>query len=177
MTRLPVFAGGPLSFPCRLTRPDARRVLSGAIVSHRGGPTIDRRDFCGLSAAAAALALGALGDLAVARDVVAIPANLSIYKVIFDDRFSAARVFGSSAGRDGRHTAVIRGDVTALWINDLKSHWQSGGAAIAGMTTARTLLCLEQLAHDTWRRVLERVAYPAASAGSDPQLVSWIIGL
>jgi hypothetical protein len=151
--------------------------VSAAIVSDCGGPAIDRRDFCGLSAAAAALALGVFGDLAVAPDVVAIPTSLSIYKVIFDDRFSAARVFGSSAEREGRRTAVIRGDVTALWINDLKSHWQSGGAAIAGMTTPRTLLCLEQLAHETWRRVLGRVAYPAATAGSDPQLVSWIIGL
>jgi hypothetical protein len=109
--------------------------------------------------------------------VVAIPANLSIHKVIFDDRFSAARAFGASAERKGMRTAAIRGDITALWLNDLKSHWRSGGAVIAGMTTPRTLLCLEQLAHDTWRRVLERVAYPSAPAGSDPQLVSWIIGL
>lgn len=118
---------------------------------------------------AAALALSAFGDLAVARDVVAIPAGLSIYKVIFDDRFSAARAFGSSAESRGLRTAVIRGDITALWLDDLKAHWQSGGATIVGMTTPQTLLCLEQLAHDTWRRVLQRTAYP--------QLDSWTIGL
>jgi hypothetical protein len=109
--------------------------------------------------------------------VVAIPTNLPIYKVIFDDRFSAARTFGSAAERNGRPTAIIRGDITALWLDDLKAHWESGGAAIAGMTTARTLLCLEQLAHDTWRRVLVRVDYPIVPAVSEPRLVSWIIGL
>jgi hypothetical protein len=143
------------------------------------GAAIDRRDFCRLSAAAAAaaLALTPSGELAVAGDVVTIPMGLPIYKVIFDDRFSGARAFGSSAVRNGLRTAVIRGDITALWLRDLKAHWESGGPAIAGMTTPRTLLCLEQLAHDTWRRVLSRVECPAAPAGSDPQLVAWIIGL
>jgi hypothetical protein len=122
--------------------------------------------------------MASFGDLAVARDVVAIPTTLPIYKVIFDARFSAARAFGSAAERDGMCTAVIRGDITALWLDDLQAHWDSGGDAIAGMTTPRTLLCLEQLAHDTWRRVLSRVAYPrAAPAVSEPQLVSWIIGV
>lgn len=123
------------------------------------------------------MALTSSGGLAAGADVVPIPTSLSVYKVIFDDQFSAARAFGASAERNGLRTAVIRGDITALWLNDLKGHWQSGGAAIAGMTTPRALLCLEQLAHDTWRRVLERVEYPAGRAGSDPQLVSWIIGL
>jgi hypothetical protein len=142
------------------------------------GTAIDRRDFCGLSAAAAALALTSFGDLAVAGEMVAIPTGLPIYKVIFDDRFAAARAFGSSAVRNGMRAAVIRGDVTALWLDDLKAHWESGGAAIAGMTTTRTLLCLEQLAHDTWRRVLRCVEYrTAAPAGSEPPLVSWIIGV
>jgi hypothetical protein len=141
------------------------------------GAAIDRRNFCRLSAAAAALALTSSGDPVAAADVVAIPTSLPIYKVIIDDRFTAARAFGSSAARYGLRTTMIRGDITALWLGDLKAHWDSGGAAIAGMTTARTLLCLEQLAHDTWRRVHSRIAHPAAPAGSDPQLVSWIIGL
>jgi len=118
------------------------------------------------------------GDLAVARDVVAIPTSLPIYKVIFDIRFSVARAFGSSAERNGVYTAAIRGDITSLWLDDLQGHWESGGAAIAGMTTPRTLLCLEQLSHDTWRRVLRRVEYPrVAPAVSESQLVSWIIGV
>lgn len=149
--------------------------MSNAILSHRGA-AIDRRDFCGLSAAAAALALSSFGDLAVADDVVAIPTSVPLYKVILDERFTAARAFGLSAELNGVRTAVIRGDITALWLDDLKAHWESGGAAIAGMTTPRTLLCLEQLAHDTWRRVLRRVEYRiSAPAMSEPELVSWII--
>jgi hypothetical protein len=145
-------------------------------VTHRGeGAAIDRRDFCGLSAAAA-VALSSLGVPAIAGDVVAIPASLRIYKVIFDERFLAAREFGSAAGRNGMRTAAIRGDITALWIDDLKAYWEADGAAVAGMTTPRTLLCLEQLSHDTWRRVLRRVEYPTAPARSEAQLVSWIIG-
>jgi hypothetical protein len=176
LNRAPLFAPEPLNFPCGLTRLAGTRVLSRAywvIV----GAAIDRRDFCGLSAAAAVLALSSFGDLAAAGAVVAIPTGLPIYKAIFDDRFSAAREFGSTAERNGMRTARIRGDVTALWFDDLKAHWESGGAAIAGMTTPRTLLCLEQLAHDTWRRVLMRVEYPTSPAVSEPQLVSWIIGV
>jgi len=140
------------------------------------GAPIDRRDFCGLSAAAAALALTSFGDLPGVGDMVAIPTGLPIYKVIFDDRFSAARAFGASAAINRMRTTAIRGDITALWLDDLKAHWESGGAAIAGMTTTRALLCLEQLAHDTWRRVLRRAEYRAVPAGSGAQLVSWIIG-
>lgn len=121
--------------------------------------------------------MSSFGVLAAARDVVAIPTSLPIYKVIIDDRFSAARAFGSSAMSNGMRTAIIRGDITALWRNDLKAHWDSGGAAIAGMTTPRSLLCLEQLAHDTWRRVVQRVEYLTAAAVPGPLLVSWIIGL
>ena len=121
--------------------------------------------------------MSSFGNLATAGDVVAIPTSLPIYKVLFDDRFSAARAFGSSAQRNGMRTAIIRGDITALWRHDLKAHWDSGGAAIAGMTTPRSLLCLEQLAHDTWRRVLGRVDYPTVPAVTEPRLVSWIIGL
>ena len=128
------------------------------------------------AAAAAALALTSFGDLEVAGEVVAIPTNMPLYIVIFDERFTAARAFGSSARRNGMRTAVIRGDITTLWLDHLKAHWESGGAAIAGMTTQRTLLCLEQLSHDTWRRVLRRVEYRiSAPAMSEPELVSWII--
>lgn len=109
--------------------------------------------------------------------MVVIPSGLPIYKIIFDDRFAAARAFASTAARKGIRTAVIRGDVTALWLDDLRSHWESGGVAVAGMTTQRSLLCLEQLAQDTWRRVTSRVAYPIGPADFGPQLVSWIIGV
>jgi hypothetical protein len=37
--------------------------------------------------------------------------------------------------------------------------WCAGDGAIAGMTTARSLLCLEQLAHDQWMRVAIRVEH------------------
>ena len=69
------------------------------------------------------------------------------------------------------------GDPTALWFRDLGPHWAVDGAAVAGMTTERTLLCLEQMAHGVWRRVRVRDYYRAgaASGPTDARLVFWII--
>jgi len=46
-----------------------------------------------------------------------------------------------------------------VWPRDLRAQWSAGGGAIAGMTTARTLFCLEQLAGDHWMRVVIRAEH------------------
>jgi hypothetical protein len=84
--------------------------------------------------------------------------SVSLYKFIYDCRYSAARAFGIAAEHAyaTAGTAALHGDVTALWSRDLRREWLAGGGAIAGMTTARTLFCLEQLAKDHWMRVVIR---------------------
>jgi hypothetical protein len=126
---------------------------------------MNRRKFCA-SSVAAAVSAAAAGHACVlaAGQVIAAP-RMRLYKFIFDERYAAARAFGAA----GEHAcssagaAAIHGDVTALWSNELRREWLAGGGAIAGMTTARTLFCLEQLAKDHWMRVTLRAEHAAAT--------------
>lgn len=90
--------------------------------------------------------------------------GVQLYKFIYDRRYSDARAFGVAAepGYSRAGTVAIDGDVTALWSRDLRGQWLAGGGAIAGMITARTLFCLEQLAKDHWMRVLVRADHALA---------------
>jgi hypothetical protein len=127
---------------------------------------MNRRKFC-ISSLATAISGAAVGAGCLpAGEPAALPAagsNLSVelYKFVYDRRYPAARAFGIAAAHAGSTagTAAIAGDVTALWWSDLKPLWRAGSGAIAGMTTVRTLLCLEQLAQDHWMRVAIRVEH------------------
>ncbi len=118
---------------------------------------MDRRQFC--TAGAAALSLGAGGalSLAIERRAAATP----LYKAVFDERHAASRAFGAAAARKGVRTAAINGDVTALWLHDLRSHWARGGGAVAGLTTMPALFSLEQMAKDHWLSVTVRAEHRA----------------
>lgn len=91
--------------------------------------------------------------------------------VVFDARFPVARTYGAAARRKGQTLLAIRGDVTALWRDELLPRWRAGAANTLGMTTEPSFFCLQQLAKDHWLRVLE---YRAVQ--DDQRLVSWVIG-
>jgi len=134
---------------------------------------MNRRKFC-VSSAAAAISIAAAGPARLAAGrappIRPGPSTLSVqlYKFIYDDRYPAARAFGAASEHaySTAGTAAIRGDVTALWARDLRCQWLAGGGAIAGMTTARALFCLEQVAKDHWMRVLIRAEH-AISEGHE----------
>jgi hypothetical protein len=123
---------------------------------------MDRREFCLAGAVMAT-------SFAAAWGVPASPILLDL--VIFDSRFPIACNRGAAACRKGLKTLAIRGDVTALWRDELRVRWEAGGGAIAGMTTERSFFCLEQLAKDHWLRVVTRRSVPL-----DERLVWWVIG-
>src|SRR5277367_2406347 len=108
-----------------------------------------RRHFC-VSGAALAAGLAAGRALPTATGLMDRPpaASAALYKVIFDTRFAASRDFGRAAASAGRITAAIRGDVTALWSDDIHRQWTARRVAIAGMTTMPSFFCLQQLAKD-----------------------------
>jgi len=87
-----------------------------------------------------------------------------LYKFVYDRRYPSARAFGAAAEQAGSTAgiAAIAGDITALWSCDLEPRWRARDGAIAGMTTARTLFCLEQLAEDHWMRVAVRAEHSIA---------------
>ncbi len=90
--------------------------------------------------------------------------SVRLYKFVYDHRYASARAFGVAAEHAGSSAgmAAIAGDITALWSRDLKARWCAGDGAIAGMTTARTLFCLEQLAKDHRLRVAVRAEHSIA---------------
>ena len=128
---------------------------------------MNRRDFvvCG---SGAALALGAGAWTAAwsrtgtggARPPGA-PASLAI----FDSRFPESLEFGQGATRFGCESRPIRGDVTELWLRQLRPLWARGEGALVGMTSAVSFLCIQQLASEFWMRVVARVDHiPQADA-------------
>lgn len=96
----------------------------------------------------------------------------SLYKVLVDQRFPAARAFGREASERGQAVHVFGGDVTDIWFHDLYPRWQQGRAAIAGLTAHGAVFCLEHLARDVRMRVVHRMEhrYPGHES-----LYSWVI--
>lgn len=90
----------------------------------------------------------------------------ALYKVIFDDRFQESRSFAKEANRFGSTTFSINGDITEVWYRDLYLKWQQKPVAIAGLTTAASLFCLEQLARDQQLRVVFRADHNYRADGS-----------
>jgi hypothetical protein len=120
---------------------------------------MDRREFC-VSSAAAAIS-GAAAGLSLVAPPASSSSSIRLYKFIYDRRYPAGRAFGTAAeyADTTAGLAAIDGDITSLWSRDLRLHWSAGGGAIAGMTTARTLFCLEQLAQNHWMRVVIRAEH------------------
>jgi len=108
---------------------------------------------------------GAIFDSAIA----APPHSLSLF--IYDERFEHARALAREAAF-GAPQRAISGDITSLWLEDLQSRWPTRTETIAGVTTERTLFCLDILARDHSLRVLAR---STVASGSE-KLVAWVIG-
>ena len=98
------------------------------------------------------------------------------YRIVFDNRFAAARDFGAEAARRGFAVHGFSGDITAFWYHELDLKWRREPLTLAGMTLHGPLFCLERLAWDVDLRVLHRVEQGAATAGDDDRLISWVIG-
>jgi hypothetical protein len=126
---------------------------------------MNRRKFC-LSSVAAAMSAAAFTQTAPAAAAASTP-TARLYRFIYDRRYAVSRDFGLAA-RHARSTAqivAIDGNITALWSRDLRQQWGAGGGAIAGMTTARTLFCLELLAKDHRLRVVARAEHAPSGGG------------
>jgi DNA-binding transcriptional LysR family regulator len=117
---------------------------------------MDRRHFC-LAGAASVVCLGADHGLPAAERPPG-PA-IALDQVLFDSRHPGSRAFGTAAARAGWGAVAFPGDVTAMWRQILLPLWAAGGGAIAGMTTAAGLFCLEELAKGHWMRVVLRLEH------------------
>ncbi len=82
-----------------------------------------------------------------------------LYKVVFDERFPSSVEFARHVNRLGIPVHGIQGDVTSLWYRDLSILWRTTPTAIAGLTSAWPLLCLELMARDHGLRVVFRAEH------------------
>ena len=64
--------------------------------------------------------------------------------------------FAAELHSAGVFTSAIRGDVAALWYDDLRAHLAENRLPFAGLTDRAALFCLEELARDVGMRVIFR---------------------
>jgi hypothetical protein len=118
-----------------------------------------RREFIQAGASMAAAALPALSA------VTGIAGSLWLYKVIYDQRFAAARDFGAAARDRNASVQPIDGDVHELWYHDLYHRWKAAPAAIAGMTTYNPMFLLGMFAQDANMRLIYRTNHRQGGNG------------
>lgn len=109
-----------------------------------------RRTFIQAAATAVPASLAAIKMSAASA--AAIP---NLRAVVIDEDYVAARTFGRRLGAYGPPVLSLReGDVTSLWLNEIRTTWAAKPAAIAGLTTPAALFCFEQLAYVHGLRVV-----------------------
>lgn len=115
---------------------------------------VNRREF--LQTGMAASVLMATGGIASA----AVDDQARLSMVIVDERFPESVAFGRSREHRGSPVRMLerdrRGDITSLWYHDLYYRWEQGPMAMAGLTTAGSLFCLQLLAQDKGMRLVAR---------------------
>jgi hypothetical protein len=132
-----------------------------------------RREFLQMGVAALALPISAHAALSPTPSILDGDPNATpLYKVVFDERFSASRAFAEEAERLGQSVHGIKGDMTDLWYHDLHARWTQGPVAIAGLTAHGPIFCLERLAWDHRMRVVFRVDHRYRPDGSIEHAIS-----
>jgi hypothetical protein len=128
---------------------------------------VNRRNFVAGSAA-----LAALTAVPLARSRAASPRSEQVMGaaqlVIVDRALPEASAFAAEAIAAGHDTRLFDRDVGALWMNEIEPRLRLGPVAIAGLTGAATLFCLDFLARDYGAHVVQRNA-------AAPDAVSWMI--
>lgn len=133
----------------------------------------NRREFLQLAPLGAATA----ALVAFAAPLSAMPVvdpTLPLFKFVYDTRHAAstalAAQLATSLGAD--HLHAMRGDITPFWYHQLQLLWQRQPVAVAGLTEAGPLFCLQQLATQYGLRVM----WQQQQRNEDgTALVSWII--
>jgi hypothetical protein len=121
------------------------------------------------------------------REAFAAPASarvtLAPFKVVFDRTFSEGAAFGAEAARRGAPVNAFGGDPGPFWMNVLEPELRRGTVAVAGLTSAPSLFCLELLARDYGLGVVYRIEHERIGGGfrhavtGDAALADWPAGL
>lgn len=125
-----------------------------------------RREFLQMGVAALTLPISAHGSLSSATSPLVAESSISLYKLVYDERFPSSRTFVQEGERLGAPVHGIKGDITDLWYHDLYARWKEGPAVIAGMTAHGAIFCLERLAWEQRMRVIFRADHRFLPDGS-----------
>jgi hypothetical protein len=129
---------------------------------------VNRRSFVAGSAALAALTAVPLVRAGAERPLrAAMPARAASL-VIVDRALPHAAAFAADVGAADHVARFFDGDVGMLWMSEIEPRLRAGPVAIAGLTGAATLFCIDLLARDYGAHVVQRNA-------AAPDAVSWMI--
>lgn len=106
----------------------------------------NRRKFLQLGATSIG-ALPLVGH-AFTETFVANNKTVPFYKVVYDEGFEDCLTFAEEARKLGANTHSIRGDVSALWFQDIKLLLQDAPGIVAGLTQESSALYISALARD-----------------------------
>ena len=83
--------------------------------------------------------------------------------VVMDHGLAQAAAFAADAEASGYRALGFVSDVAASWMNEIEPRLRAGPVAIAGLTSAATLFCIELLARDYGAHPLRRIEHPRGS--------------
>ncbi len=114
---------------------------------------------------------------AFAAPLAAMPvldASQPLFKFVYDSRHRASTQLasGMAVALGADHLHAMQGDITPFWYGELQQLWQQQALAVAGLTEAGPLFCLQQLAPQYGLRVVWQQELRNAEGAT---LVSWII--
>ncbi len=106
-------------------------------------------------------------SLAAVRVDAALLTNPSdLHAVVIDEEHAAARAFGRRLAAYGAGVLSIReGDITSIWLTEVRETWKRRPAPIAGLTTPTALFCFEQLAFAHGLRVAFHAEHVVSAGG------------
>jgi hypothetical protein len=136
----------------------------------------NRREFLQAAAALSAVPLVGRAAFAGGRDAIGRDASggntVALDAIVFDTRHPEARAFSTRADRIGVPLRAIAGDITDLWLHDLRRRLSAEPIAIGGLTERPALFLLERLTWDHGLRVVfEAEHHPDGRGGAAHRLV------
>lgn len=78
------------------------------------------------------------------------------FAFIYDDRFREAKAFKKEAKKQKLTTYGMSGDITDIWYQKLRTHWEKGSKPVTGLTTPTSLFLLSQMAKDHGKKVTKQ---------------------
>jgi hypothetical protein len=124
---------------------------------------ISRRALLGLGTAGVTVAVLQASAHTLGSALLGEPRRLT--RAVFDERFQEAQSFARVFSARGVPTSAIRGDVAAVWYQDLKGVLIEQRLPLVGLTDRAALFCLEELARDVGMKVRGRIDHTVDARG------------